>query len=289
MTLLLQIILLVLGVGGTIVSAFALSNPWRFRLVVGFAVVGAIGLILTIATYEATPGVVHLSDLWRWLWVMLLDYAVAIQRLPGFWIVMAFVGGVAVHHWLPLLKAKLVSQPAGPQVKEWLSPKQAIEQFVSPELISKQRTAEKKASELRETIRLMEAELQGTKDAKREIIRSQINGLVEECNNLDYLSSHRRKDVFDNFYDQLISGFLVGKGRKVNSGNPQEKETYIKPHYWKIGFADDTILDLETGRFYNVIYTYQNVSIGKNEAPINPQASRSRLLLLPGSPRKTPP
>jgi len=47
MVLILQIVLLVIGVGGAIVSALALDNPtWRVRSVIGFATLGATGFVL---------------------------------------------------------------------------------------------------------------------------------------------------------------------------------------------------------------------------------------------------
>jgi predicted membrane channel-forming protein YqfA (hemolysin III family) len=63
LSLILNILVLLIGAGGAIVSSLTLSNPvWRKRTVIFFALMGVIGLILTVIAYENTPDVPHISD-----------------------------------------------------------------------------------------------------------------------------------------------------------------------------------------------------------------------------------
>jgi hypothetical protein len=124
--LLLQILLLAIGAGGAVVTAITLSNPaWRFRCVVGFGAMGVLGLVLTIVTYEETAGVPHLGDAWKWL----VSLAMSLQRLPGFWLIVMFGGGVAIGAWIPRILKKIKSPRRRANVTAWFSPLEAIEKF----------------------------------------------------------------------------------------------------------------------------------------------------------------
>src|ERR1700731_224295 len=119
MALLLQILLLAIGVGGAIVTAITLSDPtWRFRCVIAFGGMGVLGLALTVVTYEQTPGVPHLDDAWNWL----QNFAASIQRLPGFWVIVALTGGIFIGTLLPSIRNKIKDRRRGAVVPTWFSP-----------------------------------------------------------------------------------------------------------------------------------------------------------------------
>lgn len=63
-----QIIALIFMVGGVVVSAYAIPDPWRKRAVVGFSFLGLLNLALIILTYENTPDVPHFADLGPFIW-----------------------------------------------------------------------------------------------------------------------------------------------------------------------------------------------------------------------------
>jgi hypothetical protein len=69
-----QIIALIFMVGGVVVSAYAIPDPWRKRAVVGFSFLGLLNLALIILTYENTPDVPHFADLGPFIWRVLSPF-----------------------------------------------------------------------------------------------------------------------------------------------------------------------------------------------------------------------
>jgi hypothetical protein len=149
---------------------------------------------------------------------------------------------MAIDRWLlPLWRSIWRRQPAIPQVKEWLSPKQAIEAFVSPDLLSKHRVTETKFKSLKEQMSTLEAEMAASDGSKREVIEDQLRALKDEVNTIEYLNLHRMSDVMEDLYEKLRKGILVGKGVNVEFGRPCQR--YIKPYFWKIYFSVGVFLD----------------------------------------------
>jgi hypothetical protein len=63
-------------------------------------------------------------------------YLIAVQRLPGFWLVIVFAAGMAANHWgTPLILTwwRRGNVDRNPLVTTWLTPLQAAERFVDPE------------------------------------------------------------------------------------------------------------------------------------------------------------
>lgn len=65
MTLTVQLLLLLIGAGGSVVTALTLPDSrCKWFCVTAFGVAGLAGFVLMIITYEQTPSVPHFSDEW---------------------------------------------------------------------------------------------------------------------------------------------------------------------------------------------------------------------------------
>jgi len=154
LTLILNIVLLVIGAGGSIVSSLALNNPRARRwFIIGFGLMGALGLVLTIITYENTPDVPHigeaLADLKQfissfghthlWIWTFLC-------------LVVGLATGAYIVRFLPKREYK---DKTAPSVKEWLDPLAAIETYADPQLRAQRDSDRKKSESLKVQIDLL--------------------------------------------------------------------------------------------------------------------------------------
>jgi hypothetical protein len=144
-------------------------------------------------------------------------------RNPLSWIVLAFLAGVAVQRWTPMLWKKLPSaQAPSRQVTEWLSLMQAAERFVDPELMARDRKTRDKAQQF----------AQGT----------------QEREDADYLAKHRREDVTGCLRDLLKDEKLVAKGcqlKIINGSTVVQPESAITNPFWGIivGGMDCLVLE----------------------------------------------
>lgn len=235
---------IVIGLGATIA---AMVFPTKYknapRWAVDVAWWGGNALILIGAIYLVAEhplndigSVIAVSSTW------FFDKLVAIQRLPGFWIIVAFVGGIIVHRWgIPFTKQRLLPRisrhPVIPEAM-WLSPAKAVETFVNPDLLSRKRKAEKIVA----------------------------NAGGEELNMAEYTLRHAREDVLENLYDQLSSGRLMAKGKMVLGDKISAHESLIGPQHWRLRYAGRDLLDLDTGETINMLARFKNVMIAENAA-----------------------
>lgn len=254
---------IVIGIGSSLAAmALPLKYPNAPRWVLESSWWGGVLLIAVGLLSLATDPVQLAIDAFDWLWALALE----IQALPGFWLVIVFAAGLTARRWfMPFWRFVWIREQAIPQVKEWLTPNQAIEAFVNPEILSKHRVAETKFKSLKETIDEMEAEKAVSDGPKREVIEDQVMRLKADLDTLEYLTSHRKSDVMENLYEQLREGVLVGKGIIHRFGKP--RPSYIKANYWKVYFYHGEFLDVETATAFNLLDTYSNVLIGKVESP----------------------
>jgi hypothetical protein len=97
-SLILNVLLLLIGAGGSIVSALALPDTvWRKRTVIGFALMGIIGLVLTVAAYDNTPDVPHISGTIADMRSALSNFA---KDHSWFWPVLFFFLGIGAGTYL---------------------------------------------------------------------------------------------------------------------------------------------------------------------------------------------
>jgi hypothetical protein len=258
---------IVIGLGSTVAAMFfptqyPTAPTWLVRLGWwGGLLLIAVGILFLAIEHPISDLATAIAAVSEWVWGSL----VAAQELPGFWTAVGFAGGLAAYRWfLPLWRTRSVRQPS-PQVKEWLTPHQAIEAFVPPALLSERRTAQARAKELRERLDLAENKVESTEDGDKLRFAIELQGLQAHYDNTVYIYSHRCADVIENFYDQLRSGHLVAKGDQVKQRKVVKSDKFIDASYWKVSHADRDILDLDTRRASTVLGTYENIMIGKNE------------------------
>jgi hypothetical protein len=161
-------------------------------------------------------------------------------RNPLSWIVLAFLAGIAVQRWIPMLWKKMpLAHAPSRQVTEWLSLMQAAERFVDPEFMARDRKAREKAQQFE----------QGT----------------QEREDADYLAKHRREDVTGCLRGLLKNERLVAKGcqlKIINGSTVVQPESAITNPFWGIivGGMDCLVLEKNEAvggfpatRFINVV------------------------------------
>jgi hypothetical protein len=186
----------------------------------------------------------------------------AIQRLPGFWIAVAFVAGLAVHRWFPLLwkKSREKVQPSSPRVTRWFAPPEAVARFVAPDLNAADQSAQEKVEQLKQKI-------QEFKDDPDQLVA--LAAAKKELENAVYVAKHRRTDVVGSLLITLKMGLLIGKGypmkQKKGVWMKDEVMIHIPAIFWKATIEGADILNLETAVAVGYLGSYDDVVIGKNE------------------------
>lgn len=273
---------IVIGVGATIAAmVFPTKYPSAPKWAVNVSWWGGLFFIATGTAYLITEH--PLSDLsgavlgaLNWLY----GYVVAVQELPGFWIAVAFASGIITHKKVvPAWRERRERRNPPPLVSEWLSPAIAVERFVGSDLLGKSRKAEADARGLREIAEKVAADLEHAPELEKHALRTRLDAALDVCTDKEYMAKHRRIDVMNDLYRKLKSGELVAKGYRVKWNDQLKKEpSYIETLYWGgmwrltdledyRHLADqDDVLDIETGRAWNLMGSYQRVLIGRNEA-----------------------
>jgi hypothetical protein len=263
---------IIIGLGATVAAmVMPLKYPKAPKWAIDLSWWGGLSLIVAGGLYLVTEFTV--SDLGSPLaaaFDQASGYIAALLRLPIFWVVVAFAGGIAAHRWFPSLWKTLPAiRPAGPRVTEWLTPVQAVERFVDPELLSKDQLAQDKASQFREKAESLETELAGAVDPEKAVtLRDHLASTIKERDDADYIAKRRRTDVIDYLKPLFKSGRIVGKGRKMKKKKGHfiaEQETLIPANFWTITVENEDVLRLEKGIAWGYLGVYRDVLIGKNE------------------------
>jgi hypothetical protein len=233
---------IIIGFGATVAAmVMPQKYPAAPKSMVGLSWWGGISLIVVGILMVTTDVTTH--DI---LEFVAAKYAQCVQlttlalRNPLSWIVLAFLAGIAVQCWIPMLWKNLPSaQAPSRQVTEWLSLMQAAELFVDPELMARDRNTRDKAQQF----------AQGS----------------QEREDADYLAQHRREDVTDCLRALLKSEKLVAKGcqlKIINGKTVVQPESVIKNPFWGIvvGGIDCLVLEKNEAvggfpatRFINVV------------------------------------
>ena len=139
-----------------------------------------------------------------------VDSAKTVQRLPGFWLAVAFLVGMAVSQWLiPFIRERR-AQPVNDilTVGEWYPPHEAVQRFANPTLLERQTQAHSLLGELSDS------------DPKRALA--------------EYLVERIKADILDDVQDQLTNRLLIAKGFPVKRGKTLPFEKQIDFYFWKL-------------------------------------------------------
>lgn len=273
LTLILNILLLLIGVGGAIVSSLTLSNTRaRFWWLTGFSVMGAIGLVLTVVTYENTADVPHLSDLvsklagnvssfgrdYFWIWTLLC-------------VAIGLALGACVSHFLPKRKR---TDKAAPLVKSWLDPLTAIETYADPTLRTARDSRRAAAEDLKRQIdsikREWDAEIQKLPfgpdpDHDPDLVADLSRRHKEAAVQLHQLGEEVwviEREITKNVVGQLKEGKLVAKGFKQTKDSVAELTEIIPRDQWQLLKFDTYDTHMQTVRGGN--WKYIGMQIGLN-------------------------
>jgi hypothetical protein len=234
-------------------------------------VAGAI-VLMTEITFSDLGDVARVWSGWLWGHVIWLLWQ------PAFWVVAAFVAGIAVHRWYSTLWRALPRLgAAGPQVPKWFTPLEAAERFVKPEIMAADRAAQEKAKQFRQTVKSLEAKLAGKLEPKKaSSLREQLAIEIKNRDDAEYAAARRRTDVIETMSITLKMGLLVGKGCKSVKKRGEwikDKEKNIPMNFWGITINKTDVLDLDKQTATGYLGHYDEVFIGKNENWKEPMTS----------------
>jgi hypothetical protein len=234
-------------------SRYPNAPKWAINLIWwGGWGIAAAGFFYLIAEHSLTElvGVIIATLGWFWAGV------VALLHTTVFWGVMVFAAGMAAAHWgVPFVRnlRERANAARNPLVTAWLTPIQAAEAFVAPELFSKYLAAQEHAKNL----------------------------AGKERDDADYIVQRRRSDVVECLRQALHSNVLVAKGRKVTRNKTGEiikgEEQYL-PHDWGLMIQGVDAINLDTAVARNGLpqNVYSDVLIGRDERKAKPlQAAKT--------------
>jgi hypothetical protein len=232
--LILNLILLLIGAGGAIVSALALENPvYRIRAVIFFGIMGIVGFCLTLVTY----GVPHFADAMAYVQPPLIAFWDAfiwtIWR-PSVGMLVALVVGLVLGPTSVIFYSKFKS-------RTWYS-SYDIFKLADPALMRSADVAENEIQELAERILALGEERRnfglqpdGSINIDRdalEILQAATRRASAQNSAAHDLREKARRMALGDIYNKLTEGKLVARGFKDPLGlNPKEKE--IESSYWK--------------------------------------------------------
>jgi hypothetical protein len=202
-----------------IVSALALPDPLRRRLIWFFGILGAIGFVLTLITYQETPNVPHFGDAWQWVsqqLVLVFNVIYSVIRSPIFLIAL----GIAVDRWIIPVVSTFMLQLKEPTVEKWLNPLEAINEYVDPTLIQNHQRAKAKLDKT-------QVQLNTTTEPEHVAL------LGIERDDAAYIEQQRKREVTDSLIDQLKNGHIIAKGTRIKKGKLSKSETIIHQHIGK--------------------------------------------------------
>lgn len=212
-----------------------------------FLIVAGAVVLLTEFTFADLGAAAHEWSGWIW------RHLIWLLGLTAFWVVSAFVAGIAVHRWhTTLWKALPRLRKAGPQVPKWFTPLEAVERFVQAEMVAADRAAQERVKQLHEAVQLEETP-----------------ELRERLSEAEYVAARRRTDLIDTLRIMLKMGLLVGKGRKLVVKRRElvfeKEETVIPMIFWSLHITKTDVLNLDLQKAIGELGQYNDVLIGKDE------------------------
>ena len=260
MRLILEIVLLLLGAGGAVVTGFTLPNSRaKWLTVSGFTLLGLVGFVLIILNYWQSHG-----GSTEAVFAVLGNVTFSILQNPTFQIAAAFSAGVIVT--LIVIRNPFRTKIV---VRKWLTPREAVQEFVDPQILLECQRANERLSELRQAALAAEAEYQREHSFDSLIdpgVGQKKNNAIRARNDAEFVALRQRAAVMENLRSQLGSGQLVAKGYEVKKGVLSDQENYILPVFWRIVISGRNLLNLEKENVEGPYQSYQAISIGKNLA-----------------------
>ncbi len=239
-------------VGGVVVSAYAIPDPWRKRAVVGFSFLGLLNLALIILTYENTPDVPHFADLGPFIWrgsITIWARIVAVAENHILQTVAAAAAGVvlgsASHFGYQKWQARRATSV--PDNRPWLTSYRIFD-LADQGLVKTARNAKDKSAEFERELEVLQIQRENLrpKDAFKAITALQeppSPAMVElqkrESEAYRKIEAQRRQHAsayagaLEDIYEKLRNGHPVAKGF-VGSLSNSPNEIEIPAAHWRV-------------------------------------------------------
>jgi hypothetical protein len=232
----LQILVLLIGAGGSVVTAFTLpESRAKWGVVSTFGMAGLVGLALTILTYE------HLTfvDVGTWMWSYLQStwsYLTSLIQRRWFQLIAVFLAALLLGHFGPRLYERY-------KIRKWYSSYDILE-------LADQRLREISDAKRRElhdiSVRILDLQKErksyrapfGSGPIAPESEGMAILGNAVMQANLQHSDLMReqtfiRENMLDDVYEKLKSGKLIARGFVAPAGSAAT-QVYIRREHWKI-------------------------------------------------------
>ncbi|RXG84475.1 hypothetical protein [Bradyrhizobium vignae] len=282
LALLLNIVVLLIGVGGAIVSSLTLSNTvWRTRAVIMFAVMGLIGLILTIVGYEKTPDVSNIANL---VFDLAIAFRIFAQNNPWTWPILLLVWGIIflISRFSTRKKVDVT-----PRVRAWLDVLAAIEQFANPELVSQWKRLRDDVDKLPEWKRKIDTNTRTLDSISKALdqddmspararalysmqksIADERRYAIDRLDNAGEEARQKENEVLADIVTQLKRGALVGRGFRQRLDEVADYTEIIPFDHWQL--LDFQLCDPKKQIVEGGGKRYLGLQIGWNENPPPP-------------------
>jgi hypothetical protein len=190
---------IIIGLGGTAAAmVYPVKYPQAPKWAINLSWWGGLLLVLAGVIYLIVE---HISDLglatvaaFDWFF----SHLVVLQRLPGFWLAAMFSGGLAVGVWfVPFARNKIKEGwIGGPIIKTWLTPLEAIETFVGPDLLIEDRRA-------RDRVEMLSKKISDLKIEQNHTGGALLEDAVIQFNDATLVATHRHSAVMNALIGQL--------------------------------------------------------------------------------------
>ncbi|MGH6726283.1 MAG: hypothetical protein ACREB8_07045 [Pseudolabrys sp.] len=233
----------IVGLGGAIAAmVFPTKYPRTPKLIInGIWWVGIVLIVFGTTYLFSEHPISDLRTMAKNTIAWLFGHVVTVQRLPGFWLVIAFLIGIAANKYVfPYIKKLIRRRNKDLHAGEWFPPREAIQRFINPALLSRQKQARSFLAEL-------------SADSEKRPLA-------------EYIVTCSDADVINNLYDQIGAGYLIAKGFPVRKGKTQPVERLIDYTFWKLRVVG-RMLDLDTGEGCNLFEHFRNITIARAAAP----------------------
>jgi hypothetical protein len=249
--LFLNILLLLLSVGGAIVSSLTLSNAtWRPRAIKIFGLIGLVSLVLTIFAYS-NFGLADISN-------VAADAAAAFMMFTRnhswFWPALCFLIGLVIGAHFGVFITNFSSRKkfdSTPRVSRWLDAADAIPQFADATLTSELKRLRAQLprlnSEIDSSKRMYdEKKLEtpvGSDDVPRQLLArsaaigslaAQHRQAIENANRVGEEAWRKEIEVLADIIAQLKRGTLVGKGFRHRLNRVADTAGMIPIDHWQL-------------------------------------------------------
>jgi hypothetical protein len=232
----LQVLVLLIGAGGSVLTAFTLpESRTKWAVVSTFGAAGVVGLILTVLTYEQLTFI----DVGTWAWSCLQatwSYLTVLVQRRWLQILAAVIVGIVIGVIGPFAYDKL-------KTRTWYSSYEIL-QLAAPKLMEESAASEAEVHQL--ALRILDVQEERKRyrepfgsgpispvSEAMEAFRQAISEASAKSSALREIRDRARRKAGDTLYEQLKTGKLIARGF-VSPAGSRSQEVMIPAGYWKL-------------------------------------------------------